>query len=640
MSGRPVRGGRVPILGIAALVVAIVWPFVSAFLPATVVSTVGGLDAMAALLAFALAVLALDLVTGYAGQVSLGHAGLMAMGAYFTALLARQDNSLDVGFANLTIARLPLLAAMPVAIVMTVCLSLLFAYPGLRLRGPFFAAISLAGGIVAYRALPGLVGNPSGTLSDIPPVSLDLTPLGGPLHVFSPVEDYYAAVVVVLVGYVVVRNLVVRRTGRALLAIRESEPAAEALGVDVVRHKALAFMFSAGLAAAAGSIMVLAGGGTLTQGQFRPALSVALLAALAFGGSGTLSGAIVGGVVIGVLLRVLSGSAAIGNLDPSRVGPLVAGVILLLLVRRASGGIVGTLRVGSGALREVALEPAPSGREPVIVRTRNEGLASQPQQPALWARNLSRSYGGVVALEGLDLVLDTGRVHSIVGPNGSGKTTLLDLISRTLSPDTGEILFSGRNLARVRPAELAQAGIGRTFQDPVVFRRLSVIENVMVGMPQSAMGHATSGVLRGGLRDIFLTPDSRRADREMQARAHELLRLTGLDEVASLEAATLRYGQRKLLEVARALAIEPSLLLLDEPLAGLEEEEAAVILRVIRACRAAGMTVLVAEQRREDIESVSDVVTIFESGRRVSSGRPKRSRGAAEGRQLEAMPAQ
>jgi branched-chain amino acid transport system permease protein len=630
VSGRPVRGGRGSILGFTALAVAIAWPFVSAVLPGPAVSVLGGLEVMAVLLAFALAVLSLDLITGYAGQVSVGHAGLMALGAYFTALLVRQDNSLDLGFANLTIGRLPLVAAMPVAILMTVVISLLFAYPGLRLRGPFFAAISLVAGIVVYRALPGLAGTPAGTIRGMPPLTLDLNAAGWGIHTLSPLENYFAAVAVVVLGYLVVRNLVMRRSGRALLAIRESEPAAESLGVDVVRYKVLAFMVSAALAAAAGSIIVFAGGGTLTQDQFRPALSVALLAALAFGGSGTLSGAIVGGVVVGIFLRLLSGTAVVGDLDPSRFGALLAGVILLALVRRGSGGTVGTLRVGSGSRREVALEPAPGSREPVVVRTRDEGLLSNPQQPVLWVKNLSKSYGGVVALEGLDLVLDPGTVHTIVGPNGSGKTTLLDLISRTISPDTGELLFIGRNLARVRPAELAHFGIGRTFQDPIVFRRLSVIENVMVGMPHSAMGRATAGVLRCGLRDIFLTPDSRRVDREMQARAYELLRLTGLDSVASAEAATLRFGQRKLLELARALAIEPALLMLDEPLAGLEGEEAAAMLRVMGACRSAGMTLLVSEQRRDDVLTVSDVVTVLDSGRRVSSGRPKRARG--EGR--------
>ena len=231
---------------------------------------------------------------------------------------------------------------------------------------------------------------------------------------------------------------------------------------------------------------------------------------------------------------------------------------------------------------------------------------------ALRVEHLSREFGGVHAIDDLSWSIRTGTIHSIIGPNGAGKTTLLNLLTGVYAPSAGRIFFAGRELTGVSPHEFAAAGIGRTFQNLQIFFNMTVLENVMTGRHLRERCGLTAAMLH--------TPGLKRAEDECRARALELLRFLGLEGYARIDAAALPYGALKRLEIARALAAEPSLLLLDEPAAGLNPTEAREIDALIKQLAARGTTVVLVEHNMQLVMGVSDHILVLDYGRRLSEG--------------------
>jgi branched-chain amino acid transport system ATP-binding protein len=237
-------------------------------------------------------------------------------------------------------------------------------------------------------------------------------------------------------------------------------------------------------------------------------------------------------------------------------------------------------------------------------------------EPLLRVREVSLQFGGVIALAGVSLDLEEGSIVGLIGPNGAGKTTLFNCISRLYAPSRGEIAFRGRSILRLPPHRIAPLGIGRTFQNLALFPRLSVLDNVMVGAHCRSRGDFLSDALR--------LPRVGREERRVRARAQELLAELGLEAVARAPAGALTFATQKRVELARALALEPALLLLDEPAGGLNHEEIHDLNRQIRALREQRqLSVLLVEHHMQMVMAVSDQVVAFDFGRKIAEGTPE-----------------
>jgi branched-chain amino acid transport system ATP-binding protein len=229
-------------------------------------------------------------------------------------------------------------------------------------------------------------------------------------------------------------------------------------------------------------------------------------------------------------------------------------------------------------------------------------------------QGVTRRYGGLVAVDTIDLDVAEGGVTAVIGPNGAGKTTLFNLISGFQTPNAGRILFAGKDITARMPEEIAAAGLVRTFQLVQLFQNLSVLENIQVGCHLHTKGGVLSALMR--------TRSTRQAEREVGARARELLDFVGLKGAAETEASALAYGQQRLLEIARALATKPKLLLLDEPAAGLSADESKRLSAAIRAIAGRGTTVLLIEHDMNLVMNTADTVTVLDFGRKIAEGAP------------------
>jgi branched-chain amino acid transport system ATP-binding protein len=231
---------------------------------------------------------------------------------------------------------------------------------------------------------------------------------------------------------------------------------------------------------------------------------------------------------------------------------------------------------------------------------------------------VTRKFGGLVAVDAVDLDVAEGGVSAVIGPNGAGKTTLFNLISGFQSPSSGRIVFDGKDIIGRPPEAIAAAGLVRTFQLVQLFQHLSVEENIKVGCHLHTKGGVWSALLR--------TPSTRRAEQEVDARARELLAFVGLESVAGVEAGALAYGQQRLLEIARALAARPRLLLLDEPAAGLSTDETKRLSSAIRTIAGRGTTVLLIEHDMKLVMNTADSIAVLDFGRKIAEGPPARVR--------------
>ncbi|NIH85740.1 ABC transporter permease subunit [Amycolatopsis granulosa] len=528
---------------------------------------------------YALVAMGLNLLFGYAGQVSLGHGALVAVGAYVAAVLTT-----TYGWS--------FWAALPAAMVAAGLVGSVMALPALRLTAWYLALITLAFGMVVNGLLVEMreiTGGFSGILG-VPRPEVGGLPLDDP-------GFFWLVLAFVVVTYVVLRNLVRSRIGRALISVRDAEEAARSSGADIVRLKVFAFFLSAVLAGAAGAL--LAGfKGMVTPDDFTIDFSVFFLLVVIVGGAGRLGGPVVGVLAFFVLPELL------GALAEWRL--LVYGAVLLVVAVYAPHGIAGAWSRWWRSRRPPAPPPGEPPPEPTGAAPR-EALS-------LSARGLAKGFGGVRALRSADLEVPAGTIHAVVGPNGSGKTTLLNTITGYVRADGGTVQLGGRGTGRRSPHRMARAGVGRTFQTPRLLPELSALDNVLLGA--YARERSPAVVVATGL------PWARREAAALAAEAMAYLRFVGLGDVAGQQAGALPHGKQRLLEIGRALMARPSLLLLDEPAAGLSMTELDALGRLLREIRAEGVTVVLIEHHIELVAEVSDAVTVLHEGATLLSAPP------------------
>ena len=543
-----------------------------------------------------LVAIGLNLLTGFAGQVSLGHGALVALGSYTTALLM-VDRQWSFWLAA------------PAGMLVASGAGLLMALPALRLSTWYFALVTLTfAQVVTDLAVEWrkLTRGFSGVV-DIPPPSL----FGRPM---TPAEVYLAVVACVVIAFLLTRNLVNSRLGRGMVAARDNPLAATASGVSLWRIKLFAFFISAALAGLAGAFFAVQKT-VITPEDFGADFSIFFLLMIVVGGLGKLWGPVVGTLIFFLLPELL------GSLQSWRV--LVYGVMLLILMLFAPHGVMGM-----GIWRRYARGPAENSNQArpdstQAAMTQNAAmqnstltaseLAAHPAAGlTLTIKELRKHFGGVTALDGCELIAEPGRTHALVGPNGSGKTTTLNVISGFVRADHGSVRVGDTDLTQLAPHQVARLGIGRTFQTPKLLHDMSVLDNVRLGGFVSERANAVEIAL--------LLPRARRDRVDSAGAALDLLSFVGLAERANVLAGDLPHGQLRLVEIARALAGRPALLLLDEPAAGLSMTELDRLGALIDAIAKRGTTVLIVEHHLELIARISQSVTVLDRGKVLAAG--------------------
>ena len=536
----------------------------------------GGLEAYSA----TITLIALTALLAYsfhavlmAGQLSLAQAGLASLAA-FTSTLVVPDEPL-LGFVP------PLVVAVVAGVVVGAVAAFLLGLPVSRLRGVFLAIATLAFGEVVRVVLINLpfAGGAQGTSF---------------AKIVGVPQAWLALAVVAWFFW----RLEGSRYGRALAAIREDELAARAMGIDVARHRLLAFV-TAGAVAGLYGVLLAHFTRFLEPGDFGFAAAVDGLVTAVVGGVVMFAGPILGSAFFTLVPEV---QRALG-VEAGWIRPFLSGLLLLLVILFLPGGLSGLLPRRRHGLPDLAgatpdLPPLPPAGEPVAA-----------------LQGVGKTYGGVTAVKSVDLDLRSGEVLGLIGPNGAGKTTLVNMLTGHVLPSSGEATVCGVRLGPgVSAHQVASAGVGRTFQHSKLFERLSALDNVLVG------AHRVSRPTLA--RRLLLLPSARRDERQALVQAARQLARVGLQERAQVAAGDLSYGDQRRLEIARALAASPTLLVLDEPAAGMNHVEASAMSELIRGLAADGVTVLLIEHNVRMVLETCTRIVVLDFGQVIAAGDP------------------
>ncbi|MEX3788047.1 ATP-binding cassette domain-containing protein [Paraburkholderia sp. BR14374] len=586
---------------------------------------------------YAILLFGLDIVVGYTGQVSLGHAGLFGVGAYTAGVL----------FMKLG---LPIFVTAPLAILVTAGFGAILALPALRVSGPYLAMVTLAFGTILQiliNEMGFLTNGPMGV--KIPKPSLGARPM-------NEVEYYWLVAALLVASLIVVHRVLKSHLGRAFEALRDSPIASDCMGVSVYRYKVYAFVISAGFAGLAGCLYSYSEQ-YISPNTYNFELTILFLLAIIMGGRKTRTGAVLGSAIIVLLPKllddidmfrivasVLAAAVVIGAgialarkvSTPRKVAiPVfgtvglaafsycidtladwrlsIFGLMILLVVYYLQDGVIGFVRKSmmGGVVRASTVgahQPATIGADAVAA------VHAGDTEEILQLRGILMQFSGLKALNQVDLSVRRGTVHGLIGPNGSGKSTMMNVLTGIYVPTAGSIEYCGMSLAGKTSSQIALAGIARTFQNVQLFGEMSALENVLVGLHHTFRAH---------IADVgLMSPRYRREERAARERALGMLRFVGLEHAAGEEARNLPYGKQRLLEIARALALDPQVLLLDEPAAGLTAPDIKELVAIIRKVRAHGITVVLIEHHMDVVMSVCDRVSVLDFGQKIAEGKP------------------
>ena len=623
-----------PALRWTALVAALLaYPFVDRVLGTQTVHAVS--DGMI----YVLLALGLNIVVGYAGLLDLGYAAFFAIGAYAMGLL----NSPVVG-SPLYGHGWSFWLCIWVAAAVSALLGTAIGAPTLRVRGDYLAIITLGFGEIIPVAIRNL-GDITVDIGGWRPIErLNLTggengvnPIGRP-HLpgvpfeTDPVPWYFLILVIGALSIWAMSRLHDSRLGRAWMAIREDETAADCTGVNPISTKLLAFALGASFSGFAGSVYA-AKLQAITPGAFEFQVSIMLLCMVVLGGAGSIKGVILGGMLITIFDRVAlaqmtffvrwvgrtTGVHALAVADVTLWRWFFFGLGLVLVMLLKPEGLAGRrarpIAPADDELDAPRIDEAP--RRPTalpawLLEAAGHGTAPDP---ILEVRGVAKRFGGVVALGEVDLVVPRGAIIGLIGPNGAGKTTFFNVVTGLIAPDEGRIVFAGASIVGLRPNAIVGRGIARTFQSIRLFPQMTVLENVLVGEHCRLRASVPGAVLRPA---SVVAEESRARE-----RARELLAFIGLDGKADDLARNLPYGDQRRLEIARALATEPRLLLLDEPTAGMNPRETENLTTLIGSLRRElDLAILLIEHDMEVVMGISDRITVLDYGVRIAEGTP------------------
>lgn len=620
---RQATGGRWPTIGKILLVLALlVWPFIYPSSYAMSVMTQAGL--------YAILAVAVGLILGQAGQLSFGHSAFYGLGAYVCGLLITK---FDV----------PTIVAWIAGAIAPGVVALVIGRAVLKLKYFYLAIATIGLGQIFLAIVTEVkwVGAANG-FSGVSPLNL----FG--FEFDSYMRKYYMVWVVAVLILLFTARLLKFRVGRALRALAVSEIASSTLGVRNADWKLWAFVFNAVFCGIAGGLFAFVFT-AVAPGSFSFAASVLPIVMMLIGGDRTIWGGVIGAVIMTWVINGFSGI--------QQYSGTVYSVIMILLLLFLPAGILGfrpkqrnrlwrlikgeslteaptqeqaaapgdvagpeaAQAVSSTSAAEATGAVQVAGAAPALSGVLQDDLARRARElevsgPILRIEDVSVHFGGLKAVDKVSFDVEQGSITALIGPNGAGKTTLFNAISSLQEVTGGHVWFDGKDLARMKPADTARLGVARTFQNLRIFVNMSALENVLVGCHR----HEKSGFWSGGLG----FPSQRKEEARSRARALDALALVGLADKADLPAASLPYGQQRLVEIARALASEPRLLLLDEPAAGMNASEREDLVERIATIRAAGVTVLLVEHDIDLVMDISDAVSVLDYGKLIAVGTP------------------
>jgi branched-chain amino acid transport system permease protein len=539
----------------------------------------------------AIVALGLVLLTGVGGLTSFGQAALVGVGAYATAWLTT-----DGGMSPW----LGLVAALALTGVTAAVLGAVT----LRLGGHFLPLSTIAWGIAIYFLFGNLdmLGRHNG-IGGIPPVTL------GPLS-FAPAGAVYYLIWGALgLAMALCANLLDSREGRAVSSLRGGAAMAESLGIDTFRVRLVVFVIAGVLAGLSGWLYAhMSRFVSPAPFDVRPGIEYLFMAVA--GGSGHIAGAVVGAALVTVLKDALQSLLPSLTTHAGQLEVVVFGVLFIVLLQRARGGVVAF--IVRRLKRRVPPEPAEA---PPLPRR----ALPAPGTVLLSVSGMTKRFGGLVAVGDVGFELNAGEILGLIGPNGAGKSTVFNLITGVLPPDAGRVVLLGEDITGLAPRRIAARGVARTFQHVKLRPDMSALDNVVLG----AYLRTRAGFVAGALRL------ERAEERMVRAEAMRALRRVGLGERPYELAGNLPLGRQRTLEVARALAADPALIVLDEPAAGLRRLEKRALADLLQALRAEGVTILLVEHDMDFVMGLVDRIVVMDFGAKLAEGTPAAIRADA-----------
>jgi len=548
----------------------------------------------------AVATVGFILLVGYARQLAVGQAAFCMIGGYGSALLC-------------TRAGIDPLSAMVLAAVASMVIALIIGWPILRLRGYALAMASLSFQLILGFAViqaQSVTGGAAGVWG-VPKFSIFGFQLATDTSYFYFV--WFWVIVTVAVGLVIDRSAI----GRSLRAIASSERAATSVGMDIAQYKLQMFVLSAGFASLTGSLTVhyLR---IISPDVFGFQYSLGMITAVVAGGLNSIAGGVVGATVVIGLREALR----ITRL-PELEGIIMGALTVIVLIAFPSG-IVGAYQAVAARLRRgrkvyaasTEARPADAGLSVTITNHRTPTSSSACE--LLTVTGAARAFGNLRAVDDVGFTVRQQSITSLIGANGAGKTTMFDMICGLQTFDSGSAVLAGQQIERLQPDAIARLGMARSFQNLQLFDGLTVLENAMAGTHR----YTASSVLA----TVTMMPSARRKERQSVSEAEHWLAFVGMSEYRNHLPNMLSFGQQRLVEIARALALKPSILLMDEPASGLNDTETERLAYLLLDIRAAGVTILLIEHDLRLVMGISDHLVVMNHGKKIAEGSPQEVR--------------
>jgi branched-chain amino acid transport system permease protein len=571
-------------------------------LPFVFATWLGSVDLFTRILIWGVFGLGFDLLFGYAGLLSFGQGAFYGTGGFVTAYLLTSGTLGNVWLA------------MAIGTVSAMAFSILVGFLALRRVGIYFAMITLAFGELSYFLENSPLARWTGGENGLPGVPAPTVSIGALQYSFAGSWPSYQLVAgFFFFGFVFARFIVKSPVGSVLTAIRQNPDRTAALGHNVRGYKLAVFALAAAFAGCGGALLGIFQS-YMPPDAFTLETSGQLVIQTVMGGAGTLIGPAVGAAIWLSLRDLLQLVPGVGDL-----WKFILGFVFVVLVTFMPNGVVGTVmrltsrfwrrRTAPAALADSREDDA--AREALLAPLLSSAASERPAAFALEAQNISKAYGGIHAVEGVSLALPEGTLHAIIGPNGAGKSTFLRLLAREETLDTGRILLRGIDVTGADVTAAYQYGLAKSYQINQLFPQLTVRENLRLG----ALARE-----RGKLRlDVFRSADG---FSNVEALVAALLQELGLADSADLVVSILPYGEKRRLELGLALASRPSVLLLDEPLAGLSPAEREGVKHLIRNLRK-GRTIVLVEHDMDAVFELAERITVLHDGRKLAEGTAK-----------------
>ncbi|MBN9081011.1 MAG: hypothetical protein BGP04_22290 [Rhizobiales bacterium 62-17] len=577
------RRSQIHLIGALAVICLAVAPYVLGSFSITLLNYIG---------IYALVAIGLALLTGVGGIVSFGQAAFVGVSAYASAWLSTTGGA-SPWFGLLLGA------------VLTCSIAAFLGFVTLRLKGHFLSLSTIAWGLaIAYMFgnIEGL-GNYNG-IASIPPISF------GSIELIRSTQIYYLIWAIVIIAVLLAYNLLNSRVGRAMRTLRGGDTLVESLGINAFWIKLASFIIAALLAAVSGWLYAHMSR-FVSPTPFEAGMGIEYLMMAMIGGAGSIIGGIVGAAIVTVLKNSIQDYLPLIAKGASGQLEIVAfSALFILFLQRARQGIVPYV---AKFLPEPAHEPPPPAA-PLPRRTQ-----PPPGQTILKVDSALRRFGGLIAVNEVSFEVRSGEILGLIGPNGAGKSTMFNLITGALKLSGGAVAFEGASVADKRQYQIARAGVARTFQHVKLRPRMTLIDNVLLG----TYPRTKTGFWRGALR----------LNREEEASAYQealaQLKRVGLGDKPYELAGNLPLGSQRVLEIARALAADPLLLVLDEPAAGLRRQEKLQLAELLRSLRSDHLTILLVEHDMDFVMGLVDRIVVMDFGSKLCEGEPKEIRSDA-----------